>query len=239
MDAIKSGRLWMCLRRLDLVAPEYDALVNDAIAEKKRQNPALKTSAHKSCLLISSPGARVLYHSDIPMIALWHIRGRKRVWLYDADNKTHLPDETLEGIVLRETEEEIPYSPDWDADAQSIVLEPGRALSWPHNAPHRVDNLDELNVSITTDFFTPDTMRRYGVSYFNGLLRRRLNMVPRSTSSKGPIAYAKLGAAFIAKKAKISSPQEREMIQSFKLDPNNPGKIIDLAPSQQVAIEQL
>lgn len=238
LEAIRNGRLWLCLRRFDVIAPEYDDLIADAFAQIEDMNPALKTSGHKSSLLISSPGARVLYHADIPMVALWHLRGRKRVWLYDPDDKAQLPDEVLEGIMLRETEEEIPYDPNWDRTAQSVVLEPGYALSWPHNAPHRVDNLDGLNVSITTDFFTPETKRRYGVYYTNGLMRRRLGLKPRSTAHNGVTAYAKCAAALFAKKAGVKASVERNMMQTFKLSHDQPGALIDLMPAEQQAINQ-
>ncbi len=39
-----------------------------------------------------------------------------------------LPDEALEGIMLRETQEEIHYDPSWDANAIPIDLEPGTAV---------------------------------------------------------------------------------------------------------------
>ncbi len=232
LDAIREGHLWLCLRRLDLVAPEIDRLVNDAFAEIEARNPALKTSRHRSSLLISSPEARVLYHSDIPMVALWHVRGRKRVWLYDADNPKHLPDETLEGVVLRETEEEIHFDPAWDAEAAAIDLEPGWALSWPQNAPHRVDNLDSLNVSITTDYYTPAAQRKYGVYYANGLMRRRLGWQPRSTATDGIGALAKCAAAVAMKKLGVHRQAERDMMQSFVLDLSQPGAIDELPPSE-------
>ena len=120
------------------------------------------------------------------MVALWRIRGPKRVWLYDAHDKRHLLDEVLERVVLRETEEDIPYDPAWDGDARAIDLEPGWALSWPQNAPHRVDNIDGLNVSITTDYFIPAATRKYGVYFANGMLRRRFGLRPASTRSSGP-----------------------------------------------------
>ncbi|MDA7945947.1 MAG: cupin-like domain-containing protein [Hyphomicrobiaceae bacterium] len=239
LNAIRSGQLWLCLRRLDLVAPEIDTLVNDAFGEIEARNPELKTSRRRSSLLISSPGARVLYHSDIPMVALWHVRGRKRVWLYDADNPVHLPDETLEGVVLRETEEEIFYDPAWDAEAAAIDLEPGWALSWPQNAPHRVDNLDGLNVSITTDYYTPAAQRKYGVYYTNGLMRRRFGWDPKSTATEGARALAKCMAAVAMKKLGVHSQAERDMMQSFVLDLSKPGAIDELPQNEWRPILQV
>lgn len=228
LKAIREGRLWLCLRRLDLVAPEYETLVNEAFEEVEASNPEFTSSRRRSSLLISSPGARVLYHADIPMVALWHVRGRKRFWLYDAENPKHLPDEVLEGVVLRESEEEIAYDPAWDAEAKIIDLEPGDAVSWPQNAPHRVDNLDGLNVSITTDYFTPQAQRKYGVYFSNGLGRRLLGMRPRSTATEGLGALAKCGAAFAAKKLGLNRVKERDMLQSFLLDASNPGRTVAL-----------
>ena len=238
LNAIKQGRLWLCLRRFDVVAPQYEELIKDSFRDIERQIPGLKTSDHKSSMLISSPGARVLYHADIPMVSLWHVRGRKRVWLYDPDNKKHLPDPILEQIILRETEEELRYDPAWDLDAQSIVLEPGYALSWQHNAPHRVDNLDDLNVSITTDYFTPMTKRRYGVFYANGHMRRRLGIKPRSTNPNGISAYAKCAAALALKKAGVGKSQERQIIKKFKLNHEQPGALVDLSKLEQQPIPQ-
>ncbi len=239
LQALSEGRIWLALRRFDVVCPEYDELVHDAFAEMEGLKPGLKTFKHNSSMLISSPGARVLYHADIPFVCLFHVRGRKKLWLYDAENKAHLPDKTLEGIVLRETEEEINFDEAWDNEAQQVILEPGSALSWQLNAPHRVDNLDGLNVSITTDYFTPYAQRKYGVFYANGVLRRRFGFSPKSTDVNGPMAYAKCAAALAFKKAGVMKSSEREMISTFRLDPDQLGNIIDIPKAERSIIEQL
>ena len=186
----------------------------------------------------SSPGAWVHYHADIPMVALWRIRGPKRVWLYDAHDKRHLLDEVLERVVLRETEEDIPYDPAWDGDARAIDLEPGWALSWPQNAPHRVDNIDGLNVSITTDYFIPAATRKYGVYFANGRLRRRFGLHPSSTRNSGPGALAKCAMALAMKKFGMRRQNERQMMEEFRLDAATPGALIDVPADQQRPIEQ-
>ncbi len=239
LQALTDGRIWLALRRFDVVCPEYDELVAQAFSEMEALQPGLKTFKHKSTMLISSPGARVLYHADIPYVCLFHVRGRKKLWLYDAENKTHLPDRTLEGVVLRETEEEIGYDEAWDQEADAVVLEPGKALSWQLNAPHRVDNLDGLNVSITTDYFTPYAQKKYGVYYANGVMRRKFGMEPRSTNVAGLGAYAKCAAALAFKKAGVMKSSERTMMSTFRLDPENIGQIIDIPQAERTVIEQL
>lgn len=239
LQALTEGRIWLALRRFDVVCPEYDELVHDAFAEMEGLQPGLKTFKHNSSMLISSPGARVLYHADIPYVCLFHVRGRKKLWLYDAENKEHLPDRTLEGIILRETEEEIGYKEEWDKEASEVILEPGTALSWQLNAPHRVDNLDGLNVSITTDYFTSHAQKKYGVYYANGVMRRKFGMTPKSTNVEGLSAYAKCAAALAFKKSHIMSANERQMVSTFTLDPENIGQIIDLPDGERKVIEQL
>lgn len=239
LEAVKTGQIWLSLRRFDIVAPEYQQIIDESMDEMEAASPGLKASKRDSSLLISSPNARVFYHADVPMICLWHLRGRKKIWLYQNDNKEHLPDHLLEGIILQETEEEISYNEEWDKDASQIILEPGHAISWPLNAPHRVDNLDGLNVSISTEFFTQEAKRKYGVYLTNGYMRRYLNWTPKSNRHNGALAYLKCGAAlFIRKSGLIKAEKQREMRCSFELDPGNLGEIINLPKEKQYAIHQ-
>jgi hypothetical protein len=238
LGAIKTGQYWMNLRRFDLIAPEYERLVTRAFGELEAGSPGLKTSRRSSSLLISSPGARVVYHADIPMICLWHLRGKKRVWLYDADNENHLPDLAREAVILRETEEAIPYDPAWDAEASTHDLAPGMAVSWPLNAPHRVDNLEGLNVSITTEYFTPQALRSYGVHFANGWLRRRFGIEPASRELHGAGAVAKIGLAMAVKKLGLQKAGERTVMCDFTLDRKRPGKMIELPRNRRWPIPQ-
>lgn len=238
LKAIHNGRVWMCLRRFDIVAPEIQKIIDESFDELEAGNPKLKTFKRDSSLLISSPSARVFYHTDIPYICLWHLRGKKRVWVYDAHNKTHLPDKTLEGVILKETEEEVAYDEAWDREAQSVLLEPGQALSWELNAPHRVDNVEGLNVSITTEFFTPEAQRKYGVYYTNGYMRRYMGWTPKSTNTDGLGAYAKCAAALGIKKLGLIKDQERKMMCSFTINKDDLTQIVDIPANDQWEIKQ-
>ena len=55
LDAIRDGRLWLCLRRLDIVAPEIAELVDRGFEDIEAGDTDLKTSRRVSSLLISSP----------------------------------------------------------------------------------------------------------------------------------------------------------------------------------------
>ena len=237
LEAIRNGHLWLNLRRLEDNAPEIGKLVSQAMAEIAAAKPGYNTFRQNTGLLISSPGAKVHCHADIPMIALWHLRGRKRIWVWDAEDKILLPDEALEAIILREQEEDtIDYRPELDQKATCYDLEPGDMLSWPLNAPHRVDNLDGLNMSLTTEYFTSQAQRKYGVYYANGMMRRKLGIEPRSTSTNGAQALAKCAMAFAAKKLNVSSAETFEFVASFVVDPSAPDGVRFLAEHERKTI---
>ena len=64
-------------------------------------------------------------------------------------------------------------------------------LHWPLNGPHRVENHDMVNISVTTEHFTKEIRDFYAIVYANGLLRR-LGISP-SRYSAGGAKYAKAG----------------------------------------------
>jgi hypothetical protein len=64
-------------------------------------------------------------------------------------------------------------------------------LSWPLNAPHRVENLDGVNISMTVSFSSVESRRREVLHLANGLLRHRFGVTPHSTRIEGPGFAAK------------------------------------------------
>ncbi|CDO61324.1 hypothetical protein BN1012_Phect3112 [Candidatus Phaeomarinobacter ectocarpi] len=218
IEAIKHGKLWINLQHMEDVAPRYHALVARALDDVTEKNPSLKHMRHNTGILISSPSARVLYHCDISPVVLCHIRGAKRLWLYPNTDE-FISNNSREQVVLRETEEEVPYSEDMDAHAQVFDLKPGDLLSWEMQAPHRVDNIEGLNVSMTTAYYTPEAMKQYGVIYGNGVLRRLFGMNPKSVDTKGLAAMIKCGLAFAVKKTGVLEANEREFVTTFEVDP--------------------
>lgn len=232
LEAIKTGRVWLALHHLEKNAPEIKDLLDQCFADLQAANPNFKYGRRNTSLLVSSPTARVHTHADVPMISLWHLRGRKRVWLYDPENKQQLPDDKLESIILHQVEEDkLDYDESWDESGSYFDMEPGDVLSWPMNAPHRVDNLEGLNVSLTSEFFTPFVWRKYGVYFFNGMIRRKLGMEPKSTNTDGLMAYAKCAAALAAKKLGVMNNERFDFISTFQVDPTQPGGYREFEPS--------
>jgi len=218
LEAVRHGQLWINLQHMEDVAPRYHNLVARSFDEVTKLNPKFKHMRHNTGLLISSPRSRVLYHSDISPVILCHVRGRKRLWLYP-DTEDFISQKSREQVVLKETEEEIPYTEDYDRHAQVFDLMPGDLLSWKMQAPHRVDNLDGLNVSITTAYYTPEAMKQYGVIYANGAMRRLFGMDPKSIETKGIAALAKCAFAVVIRKSGLLEGNQRVFKTTFEVDP--------------------
>jgi hypothetical protein len=101
-------------------------------------------------------------------------------------------------------------------------------MHWPLNSPHRVENLDCLNISMTTEYFTQDIRRKQMVNTANGILRNKLGINPnRDISGTGFWFKAALQSA--ARRAGILEGERSKRREvSFKLDPARIGQILDL-----------
>ncbi|MBD3836507.1 transcriptional regulator [Brevundimonas sp.] len=198
LEAIKQGRLWVNLRQVETGWPElWQAAMKDfaAIQSAYAGMRAVKTAGQ---LILSSPKARVPYHFDAAGVVLFHLRGRKRLFVYPGD-EAHLPERNMEQVVARQTTEELPYDLAFEGDAQVMDLEPGRALTWPLYAPHRVENLDRFCVSLSMDFQTWPSRFRNGALFTNAVIRSR-GGAPRFTDGMATPELAVRWAASLALK---------------------------------------
>ncbi|WP_295682074.1 hypothetical protein [uncultured Nevskia sp.] len=191
LTAVKAGRLWLNLTRIDRAEAPYRQLISSLYEALSAQIPGFMPDASQGTLLISSPEALVYYHADAPASVLWHIRGRKRVWVYPALDHRYLAPELLEDIFAGVRHEYLPYLPAYDHAAVVHDLRPGQWLAWPQNAPHRVSNLDSVNVSLSTEHFTAASRRRFRVRVANRWFRIRLGFRELSTREDGAMAWAK------------------------------------------------
>jgi len=193
LRAVHNGRLWLNLTHIERLVPAFGELIEEMYAHIGAHCPHLeKPRATHSALLISSPGAQVYYHLDAEPNMLWHMRGRKHVWLYPAMDTDLVPQHYLEDIYAGDIGENLPYQPEFDERASVHVLEPGDAASWPHNAPHRIVNVD-MNVSLATSYSTPLEYRRRYVQLANRHLLRPLGLGRRGMSEQGLVPSLKRG----------------------------------------------
>ena len=236
MEAIANGRMWVHLFRVNQNDPRYSKLLDDIFAEVSERVPGYETFDRINGIIISSPNAQVYYHFDNAGQSLWQIEGRKRVYLYPP-NAPFLTEQSLEHVALYRDEVGIKYEPWYDEYASVFELAPGSMMHWPLNSPHRVENLDCVNISMTTEYYTRKIQRVNRVNTANGILREKLGIVPKSRATDGAAFWMKSAmqsavwrAGLLEKARKAKRPIE------FRLDKARPGQIIELAPKPPAAI---
>ncbi|MEL7048267.1 MAG: hypothetical protein AAFO75_04765 [Pseudomonadota bacterium] len=221
LEAVRKGHIWLNLRNSAAYNPAYDDMLKSIYAELD-ERLGVKTFKHQMTILISSPNVHVGYHCDVPGQTLWQLRGTKRVYVYP-NSAPFLPPADLEKILLGEAHEvSLKFEPWYDDHARIIDLEPGRMLTWPHNAPHRVVNHDCLNVSLTTEHWTAPLRNAYGVNYANGLIRSWTGAKTLSQSTDSAAFYAKLSLAAADKLSGLRRARQHKFKIDFKVNPNAP-----------------
>ena len=228
IEWIANGRMWLNLRNVATNDVRFKILLQQIFGEMTASLPDFKPFNEGLGILISSPKAQVYYHCDLPGQSLWQIAGRKRVYLYP-NTAPFLTQPQIEGIALFGLETEMRYEPWFDEHATVFELEPGQMLHWPLNAPHRVENHDCLNISMTIEYWTDEIRRAHMVNVANGILRQRFGVTAPGRSTRGLSFAAK---ATLQRALKHSSWVKREKAQrrpvDFSLDSQNVGRIIDL-----------
>ena len=231
IDTIAGGSMWLNLRDVGRLDRRYGALLDAAYAELAGHIPGFEASAMKMGILISSPNAQVHYHCDLPGQALWQIHGRKRVYVYPP-RAPYLEPEALENIAYTAFEFKLDYRPEFDAAAQVFELEPGGMLTWPLNSPHRIDNHDCVNVSVTSEHWTAANRRSQKVLLANAVLRHRLHLAPAGHAVSGAGYWGKVALQAAWRRSPWAArTQSAHRPIEFRLAADAPGGIRDIAPA--------
>jgi hypothetical protein len=229
LEAVRTGDIWINLRAPQKTHKAYGELLSEMYREFEARVPGLKTYKHLTTILISSPNVYVPYHADVPGQMLWQMRGRKRVWVYPG-REPFLPQQAIEKLILGELHEtDMPYRDWFDGWAQVVDLEPGYMLHWPLNYPHRVENHDSLNVSVTTEHYTSALRNAYAVNYANGLLRK-IGFRKLEQQQSGFGLYAKLALAAAHKFSGLGTKASKPYSIDFRVDPEAPNGYRDIEP---------
>ena len=191
LKVLKKGHLWVNIRNLLDHQPEYARVINQMYDELEKHSPNFIAKDRSANLLLSSPTALVHYHVDLPCNMLWHIRGTKRVWVYPHFDERFVSQKVMEMVCAGEFSEDVPYDPSFETYSLAHDLQPGELVTWPQHTPHRVTNLEGLNVSLSTEHKNRRAVRRINVHLANQFLRRKLGFRSLATRVDGPLAHAK------------------------------------------------
>ena len=229
LRAVKNGRLWLNITGVDRADAQYRKLIDSLYATLAAEKPGFVPLASQGALLISSPRALVYYHADAPCSMLWHVRGRKRIWIYPALHPYYADREHLEGIFAGERHEYLPYRHEFDTGAVSYELHPGDCAAWPQNAPHRITNLDSLNVSLTTEHFTAESVQRQRVYVANRFFRKKLRLRRLADSDSPALDVVKTFVQRAANKVGLDPVRYRAHQPVARIDADAPNGVVDFA----------
>ena len=219
--ALKKGRLWLNMRQILDHQPEAAAAINRLYDDLEKSCPGFEATRRSANILVSSPGAMVYYHIDVPQNILWHVSGEKRVWAYPQRLKD-TPHEELEAIVAVKKAEDAGYEPAWDDDAFAVDLKPGEWITWPQHTPHRVQNTTGLNVSVSTEHYSPRAFKYVRAHRANRMLKDRFGLKLEDTGTTG-VGYAAKAAAYLAGRAVQEYVTKNRSLyhypKTFRVDP--------------------
>ena len=216
MQAVKHGHVWLNLRRAHLELPDLKPIADEIFGSLEAAT-GRRTTKRDMGLLISSPRVHVHYHLDIPMVALFQLRGRKRLWLYP-NNSEFAPPEYVEQIVHMTREEDLPYRHTFDDHARVFDLKPGMGLTWPQLAPHRVQNENCVNVSLSCEYMTMASLINANAIYTNAFLRENMRLSPKAVNGIGPASLSKAAFARLHKGMTARGPKTAPTPVTFELD---------------------
>jgi hypothetical protein len=230
LTAVSRGRLWLNIHHVQQFHSGYGEITKRLFDELSSLCPGFAPLGHDVTLIVSSPKALVYYHADAQPNLLWHVRGVKRLWVYPAGQKRLIAQELMEDIFASFADEEAAYKPEFDAEATVFEAAPGDVICWPQNAPHRIVNLDGLNVSLSTVFQTEASDRRKLIYSANRFFRRTCHMPAWSTKETGVAAYLKRTVfRGFRKLGLVHTPPRRPYIARLRIDADAPAGCTRLA----------
>ncbi len=228
--AAKEGWVWINMRQAMNVHAEYLEVLNSmygGIADAT----GFKAINPRGGILITSPVARTPFHFDKTEVILWHIRGKKRLFVYPL-NKKFIPDERFEQALLNPIDDDLPYEEVFDKEAMILDLAEGQAITWPLNSPHRVEN-NEFCVSVTTEYSTRESGIKNAAMFANATFREKFGNSSGYTdqTQAGRLVRSVFGRTL--KKAGVAAVVKPKDMVTFKIDPSVPGFIVDTEPFER------
>lgn len=170
---IEECRSWMVLKDVQQ-DPGYRELLDECLSEvRPHSEPLVPGMRHaQAFIFVTSPNSVTPYHIDPEHNFLLQIRGAKTVHLFDGRDRNLLREDELEyfyavkprNLIFREENRD---------KAWVFDLQPGYGLHFPVTYPHWVQNQDNVSISFSITFRTPDLEKRRSVYAMNYRLRQR------------------------------------------------------------------
>ncbi len=146
---IASSRTWIILKHCEQ-DPEYRALMEKCIREFGEMTGwdlKRKTSLWELQVVLTSPRQLTPYHMDNECAFLFHLAGKKTLNVFDQKDRSIVTEQELENFWMHDASA-AKIKPGSQARAKTYYLEPGQAVHFPINAPHCVENGDDVSISV-------------------------------------------------------------------------------------------
>jgi len=184
IERIEHCGAWIVLKRADKNAG-YAALLKECMAELKELTSLNLDGVMKVqevILFITSPKRVSTYHIDRECSLLLQIQGDKHISIFDRNDREVLSEEEIERFWT--VDHNAPrYKPELQDHATVYEMKPGNGVHIPVNAPHWVQNGDNISVSLNVNFQYRDAMRA-NLYRLNYLLRKAgMRPTPPGTSA--------------------------------------------------------
>jgi cupin-like protein len=206
IDDIAASNAWIIIRRAEL-DPRYRVLLERGMAEiRAASGGRLPQSLRKenAIIFVTSPRRISTYHIDRECNFILQIRGEKQIYIYDQNDREVLPEEELERFWAIDNNAAT-YKPQYQDRGQMFHLRPGDGVHVPVNAPHWVQNGDDISITLSLNFQFTDMERanKYRANYY----LRKLGVDP-APPGKYPMrdmlkANAIRGAALLRRPLKV------------------------------------
>jgi hypothetical protein len=186
--------------------PEIHDLLEQGLAEVQEMTgiPLSKEAkSRQSIIFITSPHRITEYHIDRECSLLLQVYGKKTIHVFDQTDREVLSEEELERFWTADTNAAI-YKAHLQSRATSFLLEPGKAVHIPINAPHWLENGDDISVSVNQNFEFLD--QKLGNVYRANYYARKMGFSPlppgRSHTRDLIKAHGMRLPSFVARRAK-------------------------------------
>jgi len=227
LEAVKAGKLWINVREAMNIHPEYNKVLGRMYGGLAKKTGNKEHNA-RGGILISSPIAKVPYHTDRTHTVLWHVRGTKKVYIYPMTQK-FMSDISYESVATNSIADDLPYKDDFDKSATVLTLTGGEMAAWKLNQPHKVVN-ETFCVSVTTEYSTRKSAFKNSAMYTQAAMRSKFGSTPiwEQSSKSRKIFKSVLGK--VLQKTGVYKTIENDDFVTFKVDPSVPDYVLDIDP---------
>ena len=149
---------WIVLKHAELDR-EYTSILEQTMAEvHELAGPQLRKQVNfeEIILFIASPNRLTTYHIDRECNFIAQIRGDKTIYIFNQEDREVLPEPEIERFWAVDNNAAV-YKSELQYRADSFVLRPGNGVHLPVNAPHWLQNHDNISVTASFNFKFKDS----------------------------------------------------------------------------------